>query len=44
MSTLSSRSKSRDPVELPIAFAAGFFGSAAFILSKRGESNGLHSE
>jgi hypothetical protein len=43
-SNLSSRAKSRDPAELSIAFAAGFFGSAEFILSERSESNGLRSE
>jgi hypothetical protein len=40
----SSRAKSRDSVELTIAFAAGFFASAEFILSQRSESNGLRSE
>jgi hypothetical protein len=40
----SSQAQSRDPVELSAAFAAEFFGSAEFILSERGESNGLRSE
>jgi hypothetical protein len=40
----SSRAKSRNPVELSIAFAAGFVGSAESILSERSESNGLRSE
>ena len=52
MSTLSSpalqlrsgQAPSREPVELSVAFAAGFFDFAKFILSKRSESNGLRPE
>jgi hypothetical protein len=40
----SGQAPSRNPVELSIAFAAGFVGSAEFILSERSESNGLGSE